>query len=53
MLLSLTKNLYKANEAIKKGIWEREKFRGHEISGKTIGIIGYGNMGKSLSLIHI
>ena len=49
MLLSLTKNIYRANEAIKKGIWEREKFRGHEISGKTIGIIGYGNMGKSFA----
>ena len=49
MLLSLTKNIHRANEAIKKGIWEREKFRGHEISGKTIGIIGYGNMGKSFA----
>ena len=49
MLLSLTKNIYRANEAIKKGIWEREKFRGHEINGKTIGIIGYGNMGKSFA----
>ena len=49
MLLSLTKNIHRANEAIKKGIWEREKFRGHEINGKTIGIIGYGNMGKSFA----
>ena len=49
MLLSLTNNLFSANESIKKGIWKREKFRGHEINGKTIGIIGYGNMGKSFA----
>ena len=49
MLLSLTRNLLNANESIKKGIWEREKFRGHEINGKTVGIIGYGNMGKSFA----
>jgi len=49
MLFSLTRNLFNANESIKKGIWEREKFRGHEINGKTVGIIGYGNMGKSFA----
>ena len=49
MLLSLTNNILSANASIKKGIWEREKYRGHEISGKTIGIIGYGNMGKSFA----
>ena len=49
MLLSLTRNLFNANESIKKGIWEREKFRGHQINGKTVGIIGYGNMGKSFA----
>tara|TARA_B100001173_G_C15714887_1_gene431889 strand:- start:35 stop:646 length:612 start_codon:yes stop_codon:yes gene_type:complete len=49
MILFLTRNLFNANESIKKGIWEREKFRGHEINGKTVGIIGYGNMGKSFA----
>ena len=49
MLLSLTNNLLPANESIKKGVWEREKFRGYEINGKTVGIIGYGNMGKSFA----
>tara|TARA_B100001564_G_scaffold48629_1_gene35776 strand:- start:35 stop:973 length:939 start_codon:yes stop_codon:yes gene_type:complete len=49
MILFLTRNLFNANESIKKGIWEREKFRGYEINGKTVGIIGYGNMGKSFA----
>ena len=49
MLLSLTNHLLPANESIKQGVWEREKFRGYEINGKTVGIIGYGNMGKSFA----
>ncbi len=49
MLLNLTNKLGRANESIKKGNWNREKFRGFEIKGKTVGIIGYGNMGKSFA----
>lgn len=49
MLLSLLNNLYKANYEVKNGIWKREENRGIEIKGKTIGIIGYGNMGSSFA----
>jgi D-3-phosphoglycerate dehydrogenase / 2-oxoglutarate reductase len=49
MLLSLFNKLNQANAEIKSGNWNRESNRGHEISGKTIGIIGYGNMGKSFA----
>jgi len=49
MLLSLFNNLNKANTEVKKGFWNREQNRGHEIEGKTIGIIGYGTMGKSFA----
>jgi len=49
MLLSLFNNLNKANNEIKAGQWIREGNRGHEIEGKTIGIIGYGNMGKAFA----
>lgn len=49
MLLSLFNNLNKANNEIKAGHWIREGNRGHEIEGKTIGIIGYGNMGKAFA----
>jgi len=49
MLLSLMNNLNKADLEVKKGIWNREKNRGTEIKGKTIGIIGYGNMGSSFA----
>lgn len=49
MILSLFNNLNQANNEIKSGQWNRESNRGHELEGKTVGIIGYGNMGKSFA----
>ena len=49
MLLALFNNLNIANNEIKSGQWKREANRGHELEGKTVGIIGYGNMGKSFA----
>jgi len=49
MLLSLFNKLNKSDREVKKGKWFREENRGIELDGKTIGIIGYGNMGKSFA----
>lgn len=49
LLLSLFNNLPKGDREIKAGKWIREPNRGVEIKGKTVGIIGYGNMGKSFA----
>lgn len=49
MLLSLFNNLNRADKQVKAGLWNREYNRGIEIEGKTIGLIGYGNMGKSFA----
>ena len=49
MLLSLFNNLNKADAEVRKGLWNRESNRGVELDGKTVGIIGYGNMGKSFA----
>lgn len=49
MLLSLVNNMNRADAEVRKGIWEREANRGMEIQGKTIGIIGYGNMGSAFA----
>ena len=49
MLLSLFNKLQKANNEVKTGVWLREENRGIELDGKTVGLIGYGNMGKSFA----
>ena len=49
MLLSLFNNLNKADKEVREGKWLREANRGLELDGKTIGLIGYGNMGKSFA----
>ncbi len=49
MLLSLFNHLNKADREIRQGKWLREANRGIELDGKTVGIIGYGNMGKAFA----
>lgn len=49
MLLSLFNNLNKADQEVRHGKWDREGNRGIELDGKTVGIIGYGNMGKAFA----
>jgi len=49
MLLSLFNKLNKANAEVRQGKWLREENRGIELDGKTVGIIGYGNMGKAFA----
>jgi D-3-phosphoglycerate dehydrogenase len=48
-LLSLFNHISKADAEVRKGIWKREENRGEELQGKTVGIIGYGNMGSSFA----
>lgn len=49
MLLSLFTKLNKADKEVREGVWDREGNRGIELSGKTVGIIGYGNTGKAVA----
>ncbi len=49
MLLSLFNKLNKADREVRQGQWLREENRGLELDGKTIGLIGYGNMGKAFA----
>lgn len=49
MLLSLMNNLNKADREVREGKWLREENRGHELMFKTVGIIGYGNMGSAFA----
>jgi D-3-phosphoglycerate dehydrogenase len=49
LLLSLLNNLHVADAEIREGKWLRETNRGVELDGKTVGILGYGNMGKAFA----
>lgn len=49
MLLMLFNQLKKGDAEVRKGVWDREGNRGLELSGKTVGIVGYGNMGKAFA----
>jgi len=49
MLLALMNNFRNADQEIRNGKWDREGNRGYELKGKTVGIIGYGYMGRSFA----
>ncbi len=49
MLLSLFNNLNRADKEVRNGVWKREANRGEEIQGKTVAIIGFGNMGSAFA----
>lgn len=45
LLLALFDHIAKADKEVREGLWQREANRGLEIKGRTVGIIGFGNMG--------
>ncbi len=51
MILILERHLYKIIESVKNGGWPKGKILGNEIEGKTLGIIGFGRIGKETAKI--
>lgn len=49
MLLCLMNNVLRADREVRQQTWDREGNRGYELMGKTVGIIGYGYMGKAFA----
>lgn len=49
LMLDLMRGISLSFELVKKGKWDREKFRGHLCYGKTLGIVGLGRLGKMMA----
>ena len=46
MLMALSRHIPQADKSMHQGAWEKSKFTGTEITGKILGVFGYGNIGK-------
>ncbi|MFH0797500.1 MAG: NAD(P)-dependent oxidoreductase [Candidatus Omnitrophota bacterium] len=49
LLLSVSRRIPFAFDAVRSGVWQSADFRGNELKGKTLGIIGYGRLGEMVS----
>ncbi len=49
LMLSLCRNIPQASQSVKEGKWERKNFKGIELFGKTLGIIGLGKIGREVA----
>ncbi len=48
-MFALARSIYQTTASMKAGVWEKKKFEGDEIGGKTLGLIGVGNIGKEVA----
>lgn len=49
MMMALARNIPQATASLKKGEWKRSKFMGNEMNGKTLGIVGFGRIGREVA----
>ncbi len=49
LMLALVRNIPSAFESVKSGVWDRTKFRGYQLSGQTLGILGLGRLGRIMA----
>lgn len=50
LITNLARNVTAAAASLKAGRWDRKLYSGHELSGKTLAIIGLGRIGKEVAL---
>jgi phosphoglycerate dehydrogenase-like enzyme len=46
LMMSLLRNIPKSFHSVRDGNWDYEPYVGHQVKGKTVGVIGYGRLGK-------
>jgi len=51
LILSLARKIPQADQSMKEGMWLKRKFMGYQLRGKTIGLIGFGNIGLQAAYI--
>ncbi len=49
LLLALSRSIPQAHAALKEGRWDRSRFAGHELAGKTLGLVGFGRIGRRVA----
>ncbi len=49
MLMAVARNIPQADAHVKKGEWKRNKFQGSELNGKTLGVVGFGRIGREVA----
>jgi D-3-phosphoglycerate dehydrogenase len=49
LLLALSRNIAQAHAALREGRWERSRFAGIELAGKTLGMLGFGRIGQQVA----
>src|SRR5437868_2411711 len=50
-IISMTRRLTEKNQAMHAGVWDKSADGAHEVRGRTLGIVGYGNIGTQLSVL--
>jgi D-3-phosphoglycerate dehydrogenase len=49
LMLALSRNIAQAHASVKSGRWERSRYAGHELAGKTLGLLGLGRIGQQVA----
>ena len=49
LLLALARNVAQSNRELREGRWERKKYMGVEVAGKTLGVVGLGRIGREVA----
>jgi len=53
LMMMLAKHVIHGHTKLKSGVWDKKSFKGTELKGKTLGIVGFGNIGKKVSRVAL